>query len=381
VMYNTQGHYLNQKATGSSVKYTTPGKPPRFRFIHKVILNGLETHTNYSYKVGSDAYGYSKIFHFHTWPAGNDWSPSLIIYGDLGVRNARSVPRLAKDVAANMYDAILHVGDIAYDMHENGGGVADDFFNMMEPIAASVPYMTCPGNHEGFANFSEYKARFEMPGDEKKRLHFSFNMGPIHFISINSEVWAHWYPGWVAEQIQWLEEDLKEANTPENRQQRPWVILFGHRPMYCSNSNLKICLPDFSELPVRIGYPKQKIPGIEDLTYKYGVDVFFWAHEHSYERTWPLYNNTVYNGSDSAPYTNPRAPVHITTGAAGQQEQEDPFKLGGHPYSAFRTSDYGYTRVKVFNSSHVYLEQVSDDKDGAIVDKAWIIKDKHGSYL
>jgi hypothetical protein len=32
------------------------------------------------------------------------------------------------------------------------------------------------------------------------------------------------------------------------------------------------------------------------------------------------------------------------------------------PFSAFRSTDYGYTRMQVFNSSHLYLEQVSDDK-------------------
>ena len=33
--------------------------------------------------------------------------------------------------------------------------------------------------------------------------------------------------------------------------------------------------------------------GIEELLYKYGVDLHFQAHEHSYERMWPVYNSTV----------------------------------------------------------------------------------------
>ena len=54
--------------------------------------------------------------------------------------------------------------------------------------------------------------------------------------------------------------------------------------------------------------------GLEDLFYKYGVDLEFSAHEHSYERLWPIYDRKVYNGSLDAPYTNPKAPVHIITG-------------------------------------------------------------------
>lgn len=55
---------------------------------------------------------------------------------------------------------------------------------------------------------------------------------------------------------------------------------------------------------------------LEPLLYKYGVDLALWAHEHSYERLWPIYNRTVMNGSLENPYTNPKAPVHVTTGSA-----------------------------------------------------------------
>ena len=50
-----------------------------------------------------------------------------------------------------------------------------------------MPYMTCPGNHEYHYNFSNYKARFNMPGDEKKNMFFSFDIGPVHFASISTE--------------------------------------------------------------------------------------------------------------------------------------------------------------------------------------------------
>jgi len=49
-----------------------------------------------------------------------------------------------------------------------------------------------------------------------------------------------------------------------------------------------------------------------------GVDLAIWAHEHSYERMWPMYNFTVLNGTDDPtnPYKNPKALVHLTTGSA-----------------------------------------------------------------
>jgi hypothetical protein len=48
--------------------------------------------------------------------------------------------------------------------------------------------------------------------------------------------------------------------------------------------------------------------------------------------------------------------------------------------SAFRANDYGYSRMQVFNATHLYMEQVSDDQKGKVIDNFWIIKDKHGPY-
>ncbi len=39
--------------------------------------------------------------------------------------------------------------------------------------------------------------------------------------------------------------------------------------------------------------------------------VELWAHEHSYERLWPIYDYKVLKGSTNDPYRNPKAPVHI----------------------------------------------------------------------
>jgi acid phosphatase type 7 len=76
---------------------------------------------------------------------------------------------------------------------------------------------------------------------------------------------------------------------------------------------------------------------------------------------WPIYDYNVLNGSYDQPYTNPRGPVHIVTGSAGCKENHD--EMGpAKNFSAFRSTDYGYTRMKVYNSSHLYLEQVSDDQ-------------------
>lgn len=137
-----------------------------------------------------------------------------------------------------------------------------------------------------------------------------------------------YFSGWgVSEQLQWLQKDLAAAASPQARAQRPWIIAYGHRPMYCSNLDGDDCTTPKSV--VRAGYvPYPPFPNpnhctfhsFETLFYKAGVDIILEAHEHSYERMWPVYNETV----TAKNYVNPAAPVHLVSGTAGCKEGVDP---------------------------------------------------------
>lgn len=218
-----------------------------------------------------------------------------------------------------------------------------------------------------------------MPGNTEGIM-YSFNLGPVHFISISTEVYYFMNYGIkpLVFQYEWLEKDLQEANKPENRKKQPWIVVMGHRPMYCSDDDQDDCT--HHETLTRVGLPFLHMFGLEKLLYDYNVDLNIWAHEHTYERLWPVYDYKVYNGSYLKPYHNPRAPVHIVTGSAGCKEGTDTFIPIRPDWSAFTSSDYGYTRMKAYNKTHLYFEQVSDDKSGAVIDSFWIVKDKREPY-
>lgn len=99
------------------------------------------------YHCGSDE-GWSALFSFHTPPNDPDWVPSIALFGDMGSFNAQSLPRLQEEAQRGLYDVIIHIGDFAYDMYVDQGRVGDEFMRQIESIAAYVPYMTVPGNHE-----------------------------------------------------------------------------------------------------------------------------------------------------------------------------------------------------------------------------------------
>jgi len=55
----------------------------------------------------------------------------------------------------------------------------------------------------------------------------------------------------IEEQYQWLEKDLIAANTAANRSAHPWIIAYGHRPFYCSNTDPIDCNVNTSK--IRLG--------------------------------------------------------------------------------------------------------------------------------
>lgn len=110
------------------------------------MLN-LTPKTEYIYHCGSKL-GWSSEFWFRTPPIETEWSPHVAIFGDMGNENAASLPRLQEEAQRRIYDAIIHVGDFAYDMNSENARVGDEFMRQIEPLAAYVPYMVCPGNHE-----------------------------------------------------------------------------------------------------------------------------------------------------------------------------------------------------------------------------------------
>ena len=249
---------------------------------------------------------------------------------------------------------------------------------LIEPIASKVPYMTCPGNHEKHDNFSHYDSRFSMIGDRSQPIHsdpihkrlnnhyHSMTIGPATIIMFSTEYYYYTKYGWqqIEHQYRWLEQELKRAN--ENRQKHPWIIVMGHRSFYCVKVVDRSCDNQTMERKeIRQGirmYDKgERQYGLEDLFFKYGVDIQFYGHEHLYARFFPIYKRKMYNGTKSNnPYDHPGAPIHITTGSAGSVKSH-PVSHQSDDWVTKYLEDYGYTRLMFEDKFRIRLQQISVD--------------------
>ena len=169
---------------------------------------------------------------------------------------ARQAAAASASGAEEAFGLGIHAGDIAYnlDLPPNG----DEYFVAgASPIGASIPWMVAAGNHEADCNYTyaNYRGRFaaqnltaaptRAPNSNSSRW-YSFEQGPVHFVALETDAYGFDEVAYaLAPQYAWLEADLAAVD----RAATPWVVLFGHRPMYCSSVT--------AASSARLGWPKQ----------------------------------------------------------------------------------------------------------------------------
>ena len=106
-----------------------------------------------------------------------------------------------------------------------------------------------------------------------------------------------------------------------------------------------------------------------------------------------VFNSTLVTGpSSGAPgssspevIVDAAAPVYIVEGSAGDKENHEPFTRAQPAYSAFRSNTYGYSRMTVYNSTHMLWEQVQTDNGqpkttGSVIDAMLLVQHNHGPF-
>jgi hypothetical protein len=389
---DAQGGTTWTTVSGTSLVFVDDYNYNITRYIHTVLVKDLAPSTLYIYKAGSAIEGiWSEPFVTKTIPSGQEVI-NMVVYGDLGLVNHQSLSSIMIEVNSGSVDLILHNGDYAYDLFDNNGTVGDDWMELMQPISRTLPYMGSVGNHEMKYNGSHYTNRFALYNYAGKNSGSNTNWwyswdfisggAKVHMTAISTEIYYiyedNYNPPDLSEQVkaqwEWLEKDLALA-----RNNSDWVIVYGHRPLYCSN------VDDFPDCgsEAQVLRDGDNIPFVDapDRTYSMDemlglnkVDIYIGAHEHSYERLFPVFRDQI-DFQDNHTYVNPKYPVHLVLGAAGNQEDLDYFdEVFWGRWSAARSASYGYGHLRVHNKSHLYFDQLLAEGDQG-KDEFWIVKD------
>lgn len=349
---------------GKTVQFKTGKK--RTIFIHRASFKELDRSQSYRYRVG-DGQSFSEWFVLKAFSS----RPKLAFVGDIAY-NGETIASLTKYATQGLIDTVFHIGDIAYDLHDEKGVVGDKFFRNIERLATQVPYQAVAGNHEKHHNFSHYDNRFSMMDtltQNQNNFFWSTNIGNVHLVGFNTEF--YYFTEYGTEQIErqfnWLIKDLEEANRPENRMKRPWIIAFAHKPFYCGE---KIDKCYFTCDVLR----SFKSFDIEVLLEQYAVDLYISGHDHLYRRLWPIYKGDfVSNSTVSDPYVNPKHTTHIITGLGGC-DYLSTCGFQSVPGNAFvLENDPGFTLLDVVNNTHLRIQQISA-KTNNILDDITIVK-------
>lgn len=260
-----------------------------FERLHEVTISDLGPATPYFYEIEATSETGETIksgnLTFQTAvPA--DQAYSFAIIGDTETRPHIN-DHIAKMIWGERPNFLVHVGDLT------DGGQKDERFQWtheymlgMTQLYSRIPVFPVPGNGESDLYwYSHYHA---LPGHEN---YYKFSFGNADFFMLDSN--RDFSPG--SEQYRWLEEELAKSTAE-------WKFAAHHHPAYTSDEN---DYGDTWEGPSEYG--DKNVMNLVPLYEKYGVDVVFFGHLHTYERSWPIKNGEV----------TPGGVTYVQTGGAG----------------------------------------------------------------
>ncbi|MCA9106756.1 MAG: metallophosphoesterase [Planctomycetales bacterium] len=315
----------------------------RSAYVHEGTIGDLTPATQYFYRVEStDSEGTvlrSDVWTFRTAPDDDQPVAFAVLSDTQG--NPQVSGKLAEFIWGHRPDFMIHSGDLV-DNGENDRHWTEHFFPSLQPLIGRVPFYPVLGNHERNApNYFEYMS---LPAPE---YYYTFKQGNAQFFMLDSNRDLDS----ESEQFRWLETQLAESNAT-------WKFVCHHHPPYSSDEN------DYGNLwqGNRSTWGDLRARQLVPLYEKYGVDIVWNGHIHSYERTWPIREGRAVT-SDAPRYL-------ITGGGGGSLEQAGPTR----PFFQNHVRRGHHVVLVAINGTH--LEFKAYDLEGRLFDTFTIEKSR-----
>jgi Calcineurin-like phosphoesterase len=246
--------------------------------------------------------------------------------GDWGCTN--DTINTVKNIMNHKPELVLALGDLSYNK------TAQCWLDIINPVADKTKIVI--GNHETDST-KKLKDYMEFFGLEKQ--YYSFNYGNVHFTTISTEL--PYEKG--SEQYEFVNNDLSKVSSDPDID---WIIIFFHSLAYTSPAD--IGKGNRAEKEFRATY--------HPLFDKYNVDIVLQAHNHNYQRTYPIvFNNDkpkepiVTDNIETNNFHNPEGQIFVTAGTGGAEL----YPLTGQaPYVANQYVGFGFLNIDVTNNNN-----------------------------
>ena len=257
-----------------------------------------------------------------------------------------------KNILTKKPELVLALGDLSYQRSP------DCWFEIISPLDNITRIVR--GDHDSDARMTQYMQHFNMSKE-----FYSFNHKNIHFLIMSTET-----PYVMnSEQYQFVISDLENVSSRSDIQ---WTIVAYHQPAYASPTDCGGCSP---RVMLREVY--------HPLFDKYGVDLVLQAHDHNYERSYPILfnrqdseepiiadkNQNNYNFNTLNP-DNPHGTIFATVGTGGGELN---LFEGKAPYIAKQYRGFGFLNIDLVNNGKI-LSCTFIANNGTSYDEFTIIK-------
>lgn len=268
-------------------------------FVYRVQLDNLQPNTQYVYQIRQD----EAVTPWYQLKTSGNISIKALIFPDSQCSDGYVTWR---NIATSGFTAnpdtnlFINMGDLV-----DNGEAGYQWRQWFNAIAAFMPdriFAPVMGNHETYnVNWKcrlpkAYLNYFALPNNLSKKFsgyYYSFDYGPVHFISLNTQ-FEEIDPirsGLVPEQLEWLKRDIANSG-------KPWKVVLMHKDVI-NYDNLDSNAP-LADIDV-VG--KTFMPVFDELK----IDLVLTAHQHTYRRHDHIFN---FEPSD-------KGPIYIDTGVAG----------------------------------------------------------------
>jgi hypothetical protein len=277
---------------------------------------------------------------------------NFVVTGDFGCGD--EAKKTIDIMSSKQPELIIALGDLAYKKDPAC------WFNLISPLEKGNRVKISIGEHDvshGIAAYEKYLNHFNL-----SKPFYSFNYNTVHFIAMATAKNTLIPYNDTSEQYQFIRNDLIQASRNKSIN---WIIVYTFRPFYSSNT---------------------VHPGLDELqdTYhqlfdKYNVDLVLQAHNHNYQRTYPLsYNVTkqytpIITNKKTDYYNNiDKGQIFFTIGTGGA----DFYNFTGQaPYVVKQLLRHGFLDVDVDANDSKLLINFYDNA-GVIRDHVIVSKQK-----